>query len=190
MTRVIGRGIAAVLTAVLAALLSGVLAQPAWAHNVLVSSSPEKGAQLDQAPSEITLTFNATVQQGPGNQIVVTGPDGKQYVDPNAQVAINGPEVSVPLSGLGPAGEYTIGYRILSADGHVVQNKLSFTLTKDDPANAGRPGAGDEAQSSGAADTQAEEPDEGLPLWVWIGGAIVLVAVGLVVALRLGRSES
>jgi len=183
------RLIAVVVTALLTALGVGAVAQPAWAHNVLISSDPAKGAKIAEAPSEITLTFNANVQAGPGNQIVVNGPDGKQYTDPEGEVTVDGPEASVALEGLGPAGEYTIGYRIVSADGHVVQNKLTFTLTKDDPANAGREPSDGGSQSSADTAAQAEESD-GLPLWVWIGGAVVLVGVGLVFALRVGKDQS
>src|SRR5690606_1892908 len=173
----------------LTALGVGAVAQPAWAHNVLISSDPAKGAKIAEAPGRSTLTFNGNGQDGPGNQIVVNGPDGKQYTDPEGEVTVDGPEAGGALEGLGPAGEYTIGYRIVSADGHVVQNKLTFTLTKDDPANAGREPSDGGSQSSADTAAQAEESD-GLPLWVWIGGAVVLVGVGLVFALRVGKDQS
>lgn len=167
------------------------LAQPAFAHNTLTSSNPADKASIDEAPDAVTLTFNDVVQQGPGNQIVVTGPGGTTWTEADGQVEVDGTKASVDLPPLGPAGKYTIGYRILSADGHVVQNQLSFTLTK--------PGAGAAAPSSEAStpDNQAQQPADqtagedsgGLPLWVWIAGAVVLLGAGLVFALRLGKDQ-
>lgn len=167
------------------------LAQPAFAHNTLISSNPADKASVDEAPEAVTLTFNDTVQPGPGNQIVVSGPGGTTWTEADAEVEVDGTKASVELPPLGPAGKYTIGYRILSADGHVVQDQLSFTLTK--------PGAGVAAPSSEAStpDDQAKQPADqpagedsgGLPLWVWIVGAVVLLGAGLVFALRLGKDQ-
>ncbi|MGH3431895.1 MAG: copper resistance CopC family protein [Thermocrispum sp.] len=181
------RSVAFVVMTVLAAVGLAELAQPAFAHNTLTSSNPAKNAKVDQAPEQVTLTFNADVQSGPGNQIVVSGPDGKQYTEPSAEVAVDGTSARVDVPSLGPAGKYTIGYRILSADGHVVQNQLSFTLTTADAAAA--PGSSEPGgQTSGGPAASGEPADDGgLPLWVWIAGAAVLLGAGLVFALRLGR---
>jgi hypothetical protein len=83
---------------------------------------------------------------------------------------------------LGPRGVYTIGYRVVSADGHPVSGKVTFTLTK---AGNGTPAANNE-------DAQAaplESEDSGLPIWVWLVGAAVLLGAGLFVALRIGGKQ-
>lgn len=150
------------------------LAQPAFAHNTLTTSDPKDGSSIAAGPEQITLTFDQAVQAGEGNQVVIGGPGKTRWADGAVEVEDN--VVRTELPPLGPKGEYTIGYRVLSADGHVVNGVVSFTLTE--PGD-GKPLAG----STGTA------TDDGLPLWVWIGGAVVLLAVGLVLALRMGREQ-
>lgn len=169
------RLIAAVLLAVFAAVG---LAQPAFAHNTLTSSNPKDGSSIAVAPDAVTLTFNDDVQPGEGNQIVVGGPDGTRWTSGSEPVDVDGTKASTALPPLGPAGKYTVAYRILSADGHVVKDVISFTLTED---------GGGQPLSTGAAEG-GEDPG-GLPLWVWIVGAVVLLGAGLVFALRLGREQ-
>ena len=49
---------------------------------------------------------------------------------------------------------------------------------------------GENAQDDATTDTAAEQGDsEGIPVWVWIVGAAVLLIAGLVVALRMGKSQ-
>ena len=112
------------------------------------------------------------------NTITVVGPDGTFWTD--GEVRVEGTEVVAPVRPLGPAGDYTVGYRVLSNDGHPVSGKRGFTLTEagtGTPAPPPDTGRG-ESESSG-----------GMPIWPWIAGAVVLVALGLVLALRLGRSS-
>jgi methionine-rich copper-binding protein CopC len=186
------------VTALLAlATLLG-LTTPAMAHNVLVSSDPADGATLDSAPESVTLTFDQSVQDV-GNQIAVTGPEGGQWTDGDVQV--RGNIVTVGLRPLGPAGEYTIGYRILSADGHPVQGEVTFTMSQagsgtSAPGDSGAgqsattaPPAGSTATAPTRAAPSAEGDSSGLPVWVWVVGGVVLLAAGLTVALRMGRDQ-
>lgn len=157
-------------------------AAPALAHNSLASSDPAEGASFDTAPDKATLEFDQEVQSGDVNQVVVTGPDGKS-VWSRDKVTVDRNVVSVPLAPLGPAGEYSIGYRVLSADGHPVSGEINFTLEK----------AGDGEPVRQLADNdgrQSERQDSGgIPVWIWIVGAVALLAAGLVLALRLGKEQ-
>ncbi|MBN6035502.1 copper resistance CopC family protein [Amycolatopsis sp. 195334CR] len=175
------RLLVAVLTAT--ALLG--LASPALAHNVLVSSDPAKGASLQEGPQRVTLTFDQYVQSADVNQVAVTGPDGSQWAE--GAVEVKGNVVTAPLRPLGPAGEYTLGFRILSADGHAVSDEIKFTLAK---AGTGTPAAADAARSGGTGGGAADGDSGGVPLWVWIAGAVVLLALGLVFALRAGKEPT
>jgi methionine-rich copper-binding protein CopC len=187
------RGLGLLLTATIAmfALLAG--AGPAAAHNVLISSDPAQGAQLESGPDRVTLTFDQFVQDADVNQVAVTGPDGGQWAEGPVEVREN--VVTTPLRPLGPAGEYTLGFRILSADGHSVSEEIRFTLTAP---GTGTPAAGDAAGSdpgTAAGPGSAENADSaegdtdsgGVPMWVWIAAAVILLGVGLTLALRLGR---
>lgn len=158
------------------------LAAPASAHNSLISSNPSNEASLDAGPGAIVLTFDQPVQAGEGlNSVAVTGPDGKEWQGGPATVDSN--VVTAPVRELGPKGTYTIGYRIVSADGHPVSGKVTFTLTKE--------GNGTPAPASASVNTaQTEETESGgLPIWVWLVGAAVLLGAGLFVALRIGGKQ-
>lgn len=154
------------------------LAGPAAAHNTLVGSDPAEGAQLTTGPGEVRLTFDQPVRAGEGyNTVNVVGPDGSYWTD--GQVRVTGNSVSAPVRPLGPAGVYTVGYRVLSNDGHPVPGKVSFTLTE--------PGGGTPAPPPAAADGSQQHSGGAMPIWPWIAGAVVLVIAGLVLALRLGK---
>ena len=177
MNRVLRKTLA-ILALTVAAMLG--MASPALAHNVLISTDPGKGASLETAPTKITLTFDAPVQGGDINQVSVLGPGNTQWAE--GAVEINSNVITAPVRPLGPAGTYTVGYRILSADGHAVEGEYTFTLTK---AGTGTPATAGAA--TGAA-TQPSGSGGGVPIWVWIVGAVVLLGIGLTVALRMGRN--
>ncbi|PXY31760.1 copper resistance CopC family protein [Prauserella muralis] len=171
-------------------------AAPASAHNVLISSDPAEGARLAESPQSVTLTFDQPVQDAGVNQVAVTGPDGGQWA--GGGIEVNRNVVTAPLRPLGPAGEYVIGFRILSADGHPVSEEIRFTLTKAGPgAAAGSPSSAvseaapptGTAQAPAAEDTSDEGSSGGVPVWVWIVGAVVLLGIGVTVALRMGSGQ-
>ncbi|MER7080382.1 hypothetical protein SAMN02982929_04448 [Saccharopolyspora kobensis] len=171
----------AVAALALAALLGG--AGTALAHNVLVSSDPADGAKLSTGPGEIRLTFDQPVRAGEGyNTVNVVGPDGTYWTD--GEVRVEGNSVTAPVRELGPAGTYTVGYRILSNDGHPVPGKVTFELTQA--------GNGTPAEPPQNADQPTEQSGEsgGMPIWPWIVGVVVLVGLGLVLALRLGKPKA
>jgi copper resistance protein C len=152
-------------------------AAPAAAHNALISSDPKDKTSLEAGPSSVTLTFDQEVQGGEGiNTISVVDANGGHY-EVAGDPTIKDNAVSTKVDALGKAGQYKIGYRILSADGHPVSGELTFTLTKDGTGTP-RQVAADTAPDSGSSD--------GLPIWVWIVGAVVLLGGGVFFALRGG----
>lgn len=177
------RKVLAVLTLTVAAMIG--TATPALAHNVLISTDPGKGAALDQGPARITLTFDAPVQGGDINQISVLGPDKSQWAE--GQVEINSNVLTAAVRPLGPAGTYTVGYRILSADGHPVEGEYTFTLTK---AGNGTPATAGAAVGAATRSANSGSGGGGVPVWVWVLGAVVLLAIGMTLALRTGREKS
>ena len=168
-----------------AVALSGIallgLATPALAHNTLVGSDPADGASLASGPGTVTLTFDQPVQEG-FNTVTVLGPNGDHWE--NGAATVRGNVVSAQVRPLGPAGTYTVGYRILSADGHPVYGSVKFTLTA---AGTGTPAP----PSSAAASAPSGGGDQGggTPIWPWLVGAAVLLGVGVVFALRAGNSR-
>ena len=163
-------------------LLGGIFAPGiALAHNVLVGSDPADGSSLAAGPAQITLKFDLPVQAG-FNVVTVVGPDGGHYE--NGAPNTIGSTVTADVHPLGPAGKYTVGYRVRSADGHPVTGELTFTLTT---AGTGSPASVDAARSpGGSSQASPQSSSTGVPIWVWIAGAVVLLAIGLTVALRSG----
>lgn len=170
-------------------------AAPAAAHNTLISSNPEEGARIAKAPTAITLTFDQPVQGADVNEVALTGPDGRTYT--TGRVQVDGTEVTAPIRPPGPAGTYVIGFRILSADGHPVSEELRFTLTQPGPGSTGTPSAppanGNQGQANPATQAPAAQPEQedssGVPVWVWLIAAVVLLGAGITVALRMGSSQ-
>jgi copper resistance protein C len=158
----------------------------ALAHDVLVGSNPANGARLDTGPSTVTLSYNLPVQNL-SSTLTVIGPDGLHYE--SGRSVVNGNTLSAPVGPLGPAGTYTVGYRIISDDGHPVSGETTFTLTKPGTGHglpaAQSPAAAQQPDTQGTPDQHST--DNAAPLWPWIVGAVLLIAAGATIALRLGR---
>lgn len=180
-----------------ALLLSGVAvivtATPAFAHAELIASDPAQNASIAAPPQQISLTFNEAVTV-PANPVTITGPDGTTWTAGTPSIA--GAVVTVPVTPAGPAGAYTLAYQVISDDGDDVRGSVQFTLTAAvaAPTTAAPPPTTEAPPSTTASaeNTAAttSDSDSGVPVWVWILGAVVLVAVGVTVALRLGRAKN
>lgn len=168
---------------------------PALAHDVLTGSTPEDGETLDTAPEEVVLTFNnAPLETGEGNAISVTGPDEETTYE-SGDLTFDGNDVVTELEPLDQAGDYTIGYRIVSSDGHPIQETLTFSIPEEAVADAAPE---EEAETDGAAaeDTQEEETDDAAedsaadeggtgPISSTTVGIIIAVAVVALIAVIL-----
>lgn len=110
----------------LAALAVGALSPaPALAHSELTSSTPADSAVLRAAPRQVTLVFGESVQAG-FSRIAVTGPDGSAAGA--GAITTTGARLIQPISATEP-GPYTVSYRVVSRDGHVVQGRLRFSVS-------------------------------------------------------------
>lgn len=178
------RRLIALLALCTVALIAG--ATPALAHTRLQSSDPADGASLAAAPAQVSLTFNQTMQAEFAT-ITVIGPDGTDYR--SGEPTANGQTVTVGVAPLGPAGRYEIGYRVVSEDGHPVPGNIGFTLTAAAATTTAAPPASATAAAPSTTTAAAAPAPEsgGAPVWPWIVGAVVLVAGGAFVALRMGR---
>jgi copper resistance protein C len=179
-------------TFALAGLALVALATPAFAHAELKSSNPAKGASIASAPKQLELTFSEAVSP---ESITVTGPQGAQWTV--GQVSVAGPVVTAPVTAVGPAGEYTVTYRVLSDDGDPVTGTVAFTLTTaatTTPPTTASPTTTDTTaaptSNPQAAPTSGDDSG-GVPGWVWIVVAVaVVLAAGAIVGRRvLNKNE-
>lgn len=102
------------------ALLAGSGAALAHAH--LKASTPAAGAHLAIAPAALTLEFSEPARLT-ALSIAKAGEAPLKLAAPSASAS----HVSIALPALTP-GTWTVTYRALSADGHLVPGKLTFTL--------------------------------------------------------------
>ena len=121
-------------------------AAPASAHSELVSSDPPADATLDFAPIGVGLVFNQDINESFAT-ISVVGPGDTQWAQGTATV--EGPDVSVLLEDGLPNGQYTVGYRVTSADGHPITGSYGFSV--DVAATATPPQDAAAQQSQGGA---------------------------------------
>ncbi|WP_328389756.1 copper resistance CopC family protein [Nocardia sp. NBC_00416] len=162
-------------------LTLGLAAGPAAAHSAVVGSDPAEGATVQVGPQRATITFNEPLQPS-FPAMTVVGPDGNLWS--KGEPVVDGRNLSVEVGALGPVGEYRMAFRVTSADGHVVDGDRSFTLSTP---GSGIPGPPADAQASGGGS------GGGIPVWVYIVGAIVLFGGGLAFALfgsNLGQGKN
>ena len=161
---------AAAVRIILAALSLGVLlltAPHAAAHTVLTGSDPAADSTLEAGPARVTATFNEDLQPTFAAMTVV-GPDGNLWSQ--GDTVVKGSAAGVGLRPLGPAGRYTVNYRVTSDDGHVVSGSWSFTVKM---AGAGAPGP-----------SAAPAAHDRTPLWPFISGVVAVVAGAVAGGLR------
>ena len=98
------------------------------AHAALVRSSPARRATVGRAPARVQLWFSERLEPA-YSTISVWTDDGSRRVDAgDARVEPEDPaQLSVGLPAL-PAGRYTVRFRVLSVDGHIVEATLPFTV--------------------------------------------------------------
>jgi methionine-rich copper-binding protein CopC len=108
-----------VVPAVVLLISSGV----AGAHAHLRASSPASGAQLKYAPRELSLDFSEAAQLT-ALSLARAGGAPQKLTAP----ATPATHVTITLPALTP-GTWTVSFRALSADGHLVPGTVTFTLT-------------------------------------------------------------
>ncbi len=100
---------------------------PASSHAYLVRSTPAARAVVTRAPERVQLWFNERLEPA-YSRVSVWNRDAQRVDAGDVAVAPSEPtRLSVGLPPL-PAGAYTVKYRVLSVDGHVVEAEFGFTV--------------------------------------------------------------
>ena len=112
----------------LAILVVGLIVPPAAeAHAVLVRSLPSARATLSRPPERVQLWFNERLEPA-YSRVSVWDASGRQVDAADGAVDAREPtRLSVGVPGLGP-GTYTVKFRVLSVDGHLVEAQFPFTV--------------------------------------------------------------
>ncbi|HUI20313.1 MAG TPA: copper resistance CopC family protein [Methylocella sp.] len=98
------------------------------AHSRLVRSDPSARAVLDTAPKELKLWFNEAVEPAFAKFWIVPAQGGDQIPLTARGDSSDSRLLVVTLPDNLPPGPVNIGYHVLSVDGHVVEDKLAFTI--------------------------------------------------------------
>ncbi|WP_424466394.1 copper resistance CopC family protein [Pseudoclavibacter helvolus] len=186
---------AAVAALILACLLGFAGAAPAQAHDQLIQSSPTPDQALDEAPTQIALTYSANIMEI-GPMIVLQDAAGTTW--PTGEPLIDGPNVTSTVDDALPDGTYAINWRVVSSDGHPITGTIPFTVgdpaAADAPAAASTPAPEPTPSATTVSPTETESPSGAtteptaeaasrspldVPRMLLIGGLGALVALGI-----------
>ncbi|GEM_PF-2637630 len=175
--------------AALAAVPLLVPATPAWAHAFLIGTTPADGSTVTRVV-EIVLDFDEElIDFGPDvdpSSVLVTDADGLHYETGCAETV--GPQITAPVA-LGEAGEYTVTWRSVTIEGHVIGGDVEFTYEpaafeaaaagSAEPRCDAAAGVGGAGGAGGAAGT----------IGIVALGASALIAVGVASTMVVSRNR-
>jgi len=183
----------ALLAALVVLLATLASASAASAHDVVESTNPANGSTVASLPANLSITLDNT-PGALGSSIQVKDASGKDWAQGSVRVVDH--VAMQQLKAGGPAGKYTVLWRLVSSDSHPIEGTFSFTAS----GAAGGASAGDSsAANTAAAPAQtttaaapAAQPGAGFP-WGIVVTIVVLVlavaALGIFARRRLNRAE-
>jgi len=102
----------------------------ALAHSMLVKAEPPRRAALTKPPTQVRLWFNEKIE-GDYASLTVLDAQKRPVTEMKPTLAQDDPKsIVLPLPELVP-GKYSVKFRVLSVDGHVVESSFDFTVKGD-----------------------------------------------------------
>lgn len=170
---------------VLALLAAMAVAVPAQAHAELKSSNPANGAALDAPPQHVELVFSDVVSLPDGAAVTITGPDGATWPVTQAHALDKTITATIDASAA-KAGAHTIAWQAKADDGDTISGTLTFTMNvaASQPSSAAPTSSVPvSAPVSNAPPSTSSSESGGVPIWVWVVVALV-VLVGAILLVR------
>ena len=104
----------------------------ASAHVEIVSAFPEQYANVNPSPTQVWIQFSGDLQTLDGeavNSLEVIDSTGiaVNYEDP----IIEGAKIMTKISGQSAPGVFTVKYRVVGDDGHVIEGEYTFNASPD-----------------------------------------------------------
>ena len=169
-------------------------AGPAAAHDAAESTSPAQGASAAAPPEQVSVTLNKN-PLGIGASISVKDAAGTEWAEGPVEIVDN--VVSQKVRAGGPAGQYTVAWRVVSSDSHPIEGTFVFTAASAAPgaSPAASPTAAGAVPSLGTAPAMgtaqpgttaepADPADAGQP-FQWSIVIFAAVAAGLLATLAV-----
>jgi methionine-rich copper-binding protein CopC len=102
------------------------------AHVEIVSSFPERFANVNPIPTQVWIQFSGELQTLDGeavNSLEVIDSTGiaVNFEDP----VIEGAKILTKISGQSAPGAFTVKYRVVGDDGHVIEGDYTFNASPD-----------------------------------------------------------
>jgi len=102
------------------------------AHVEIVSSFPERFANVNPIPTQVWIQFSGDLQTIEGeavNSLEVIDSTGiaVNFEDP----VIEGAKIMTKISGQSAPGAFTVKYRVVGDDGHVIEGDYTFNASPD-----------------------------------------------------------
>lgn len=114
-------------SALIMAMAVSLHSAPALAHAMLVKAEPPRRAVLTVTPTQVRLWFNEEVEKDYA-ALAVLNADKTPVTDAKPTIAPDDPRAIVLSLPELAAGKYTVKFRVLSVDGHVVDSSYDFTV--------------------------------------------------------------
>ena len=121
------------LTSLLLIAVSAIFMAPnASAHVEIVDSYPRQFSNVNPIPTQVWIQFSGDLQTLEGqavNSIEVVDSTGiaVNYED----AVIEGGKITTKVSGQSAAGVFTVKYRVVGDDGHVIEGDYTFNASPD-----------------------------------------------------------
>ena len=109
---------------VIRVLLATLLPASAWAHAILVDSTPAAGSAVPAGQEAMTLRFNSKIDSG-RSRLTLVAPDASLTRLPIT--AGSTADVMTSTADLKP-GDYTVRWQVLAIDGHITRGDVPFTV--------------------------------------------------------------
>lgn len=108
------------------------VAPNASAHVEIVDAFPQQFANANPIPTQVWIQFSGDLQTLDGqavNSLEVIDSTGiaVNYEDP----IIEGGRITTKISGQSAAGVFTVKYRVVGDDGHVIEGEYTFNASPD-----------------------------------------------------------
>lgn len=104
-------------------------AKVAMAHAALVKSDPPRRATLSIPPKQVRLWFNEKIE-GSYASVTVFDSNKNSITENNPESVADDPKSAVLSLPQLDSGRYTVKYRVMSVDGHVIESSFDFSVKK------------------------------------------------------------
>lgn len=171
----------------------------ALAHTNMESSSPKEMETVTAPLTEIVLTFNTDIEKL--STFTLLNEEGHQ-VDVDTKT-VEGTILKGAFDDPLPNGEYTVNWKIVGEDGHVIERNFKFKVdmpeqntdkvAETDAESLSPATPADDSPSKPANESPDEEPSVQTPVQsssnsnnpvIWIGAGVLVLVIILGLALR------